>query len=100
MEGVTWPAKNRSSENMFITNNNVIYGRTFNDSNDPPLRVVNGLDQLYPMGSICTIKLEANEHGHELYLRADLRLEAEWATPKEGPISLIGGKVIPSIGVK
>lgn len=29
-----------------------------------------------------------------MFLRADIRLEAEWASPRGGPISLVGGRTI------
>ena len=78
---------------MNITHNNVLYDGQIGGP-DVPIRMVSGLDQLYPIGSVCSLDLSAQGRNLTMFLRADIRLEAEWASPREGPISLVGGRTI------
>lgn len=79
---------------MTITHNNVLYDGTFSGTGEVPIKVVPSLSQLYPVGSVCSLNLMADGRNLTMFLRADIRLEAEWASPAQGPISLIGGRTI------
>lgn len=80
---------------MTITHNNVLYeGPSGAVSSDIPVKTVSSLQQLYPIGSVCSLNLIAEGRNLTMFLRADIRLEAEWGSPAEGPISLVGGRTI------
>ena len=79
---------------MNITHNNVLYDGIISEGGDVPVKRVKGLDQLYPVGSVCCLNLVPDGSTHTMFLRSELRLQAEWASPVDGPISLVGGKSI------
>ena len=94
LKGTEWPDRQGRPENMTITHNNVLYDGIISESGDVPIKQVAGLEQLYPVGSVCHLNLIADGSNLTMFLRAELRLEAEWASPAEGPISLVGGRTI------
>jgi len=56
---------------------------------------VTSLDQVYPVGTVCNINLNTEGTTYNLYLRAEIRLEAEWSLPVDGPaVMIVGGKHI------
>jgi hypothetical protein len=42
---------------MSITHNNVLYDGALTSGEEAPLRLVSGLEQLYPVGSVCNVNL-------------------------------------------
>lgn len=80
---------------MTITHNNVIYDGLVMDNEEAPLRTVSSLDQLYPVGSICNVNLNNEERNPTIFLRAEIRMEAEWAGPAGAQaLSLVSGRTI------
>jgi hypothetical protein len=80
---------------MTITHNNVLYDGSLSSTDDTPVRLVPSLDQLYPVGSVCSLNLNYDGGAHVVFLRAEIRLEAEWANTSDGScISIVGGKTL------
>lgn len=99
LTGYTWPDRvSKPSEEMNITDNNVIYDkddRPLKQGENAPVRLVNGLDQLYPIGTVCNINLSSDGQHYTIFLSAQVRLEAEWCGPTDTPwVSLISGRTI------
>lgn len=66
---------------MTITHNNVIYDGIVSEPGDMGIKRVASLEQLYPIGSISSLNLIADGSNLTMFLRADIRMQAEWATP-------------------
>ncbi len=80
---------------MSITHNNVLYDGPLGGSEEAPVKLVPSLDQLYPVGSVCSLNLNTDGSNHILFLRAEIRLEAEWAVPTDSScISMVGGRTL------
>lgn len=79
---------------MTITHNNVLYDGVLSEPKDVPVKVVAGLEQLYPIGSVCSLNLNAEGKNLTLFLRADIRLEADITSARDGPLSLVSGRTI------
>lgn len=69
---------------MLIANNNAFYDGQLDGPEEAPVQLVPSLEQIYPIGSVCTVNLKQDNKNYYMYLRAEVRLEAEWASPKEG----------------
>lgn len=75
LKGIQWPDRSaRPNETMSITHNNVLYDGPLGGSEDAPVKLVPSLDQLYPVGSVCSLNLNIDGGNHILFLRAEIRL--------------------------
>ena len=73
LKGIEWPERSRP-ETMNITHNNVLYDGIISAEGDVPVKRVKGLDQLYPVGSVCCLNLVPDGSTHTMFLRSELRL--------------------------
>jgi hypothetical protein len=67
---------------MSIMHNNVIYDGVITEPGEVPVKVVSSRDQLYPLGSICSLNLIAEGHNHTIFLRGDIKFEVEGVSPQ------------------
>lgn len=97
-----WPERGtKPADIMNITHNNVLYDGVIMSNEEAPVKMVSELDQLYPIGTICNVNLTNEDKNPTIFLRAEIRLEAEWAGPTgASAISLISGKTIKAEPLK
>lgn len=70
-----WPDKSaRQTESMLISNNNAFYDGQLEGPEETPVQLVPSLEQIYPIGSVCTVNLKQDKNMYFLYLRAEVRL--------------------------
>ena len=98
LENVVWPERSSRPETMTITHNNVLYDGIVSEPGDVPIKTVRSLEQLYPVGSICFLNLIADGPTLTMFLRADIRFEADNKQLSNNDIdeklSLVSGKTI------
>lgn len=97
-----WPERgNKTADIMSITHNNVLYDGVIMGNEEAPVKIVSDLDQLYPIGTICNVNLTNEDKNPTIFLRAEIRLEADWAGPAgASAISLVSGKTIKAEPLK
>lgn len=82
LSGYSWPDRSgKVAETMTITHNNVMYDGSLMSTEECPVKIVAGIDQLYPIGTVCNINLNTEGQNHTIFLRAEIRLEADWVGP-------------------
>lgn len=93
LSGHTWTERNGKYEVMSIKYNNVLYDGPVMDKEDAPVRVVSDAGQLYPIGTFCSVNLTNENNNPTIFLKADVRIEAEWTGPPGASVvSLVSGR--------
>ena len=59
---------------MTITHNNVLYDGSASETEESTVKQIAGLEQIYPVGSVCFLNLHADGSNLTMFLRAEVRL--------------------------
>jgi hypothetical protein len=96
LSGFNWPTNSaKPADVMSITHNNVLYDGLVMDNEEAPVRLVKDLEQLYPIGTVCNVNLTNEDKNPTIFLRAEIRLETEWAGPAGAQaISVVSGRTL------
>lgn len=86
---------------MSITHNNVLYDGVMMDNEEAPVRLVSHSEQIYPIGTVCSVNLTNEDKNPTIFLKADIRMEAEWTGIAGAPfISLVSGRTYKAESLK
>lgn len=80
---------------MAITHNNVLYDGTMGSRDEIPIKIISDPDQIYPVGTICNVNVTNEDQIESIFLRAEIRIEAESFGPADGSaVMLVSGKTL------